>query len=197
MVQRQAQAPVHPPLSIHSRCRRRHHRHLGRKAQQEPQEVFDRRSASQTQQGRPAHCGRNQTGYASLLGSFKRSQCGSEGGAIAKKLGISVISDSTTQDLFRGIRTQIASLLGDINVDERDLTTMSLGLSHSLSRCAPRHLLSCCQTRSAQIQAQIFAGQGRHDDCASYCAAGRPRQGGQYLCHACQGELATRTHSLS
>jgi hypothetical protein len=158
MVQRQAQAPVHPPLSIHRRCRRRHHRHLGRKAQQEPQEVFDRRSASQTQQGRPAHRRRHQTGYASLLGSFKRSQCGSEGGAIAKKLGISVISDSTTQDLFRGIRTQIASLLGDINVDERDLTTMSLGLSHSLSRCAQPFIAVVMQADVAQIQAQIFAG---------------------------------------
>lgn len=58
------------------------------------------------------------------------------GGAIAKKLGISVISDSTTQDLFRGIREQLASLLSDVGVDEKDLSTMSLGLSHSLSRCA-------------------------------------------------------------
>ncbi|KAG8804251.1 Nucleolar protein 58 [Serendipita sp. 399] len=35
-------------------------------------------------------------------------------------------------DLYRGIREQITSLLG--GVDQKDLTTMSLGLSHSLSR---------------------------------------------------------------
>ncbi|GAA5933365.1 RNA-processing protein NOP58 [Sporobolomyces koalae] len=54
-------------------------------------------------------------------------------GAIQKKLeGISVVSDSTVQDLYRGIRQQLSSLLGDI--DPRDLSTMELGLSHSLSR---------------------------------------------------------------
>jgi len=56
------------------------------------------------------------------------------GGAIAKKLSIGVISDSTTQDLFRGIREQLASLIAETGVDEKDLSTMALGLSHSLSR---------------------------------------------------------------
>ncbi|KAI9628131.1 hypothetical protein KEM48_011809 [Puccinia striiformis f. sp. tritici PST-130] len=56
------------------------------------------------------------------------------GGAITKKLGFNVLSDSTTTDLFRGIRSQLAPLLGDYNVDESDLNTMNLGLSHSLSR---------------------------------------------------------------
>ncbi|KAK4685504.1 nucleolar protein 58, partial [Tremellales sp. Uapishka_1] len=51
---------------------------------------------------------------------------------IAKTLSIPVISDSTTQDLYRGIRQQLASLLG--GVDPKDLATMSLGLGHSLSR---------------------------------------------------------------
>lgn len=62
------------------------------------------------------------------------------GGSIAKKLGIQVMSDSSVLDLYRGIRTHLASLLssgasgnGD-EVDQRDLNTMSLGLSHSLSR---------------------------------------------------------------
>lgn len=55
------------------------------------------------------------------------------GGAIAKKLALNVVSDSTTLDLFRGIRQQLATLLGD-EVDESDVGTMSLGLSHSLSR---------------------------------------------------------------
>ncbi|GAA5874727.1 hypothetical protein JCM3774_004793 [Rhodotorula dairenensis] len=54
------------------------------------------------------------------------------GGAIAKKLELNVVSDSTTADLYRGIRQQLAALLGD--VDPRDLATMELGLSHSLSR---------------------------------------------------------------
>lgn len=56
------------------------------------------------------------------------------GGAISKKLSLNVLSDSTTQDLYRGIRTQLASLLGEMEVDEKDIATMSLGLSHSLSR---------------------------------------------------------------
>ncbi|GAA5832990.1 hypothetical protein JCM11251_006473 [Rhodosporidiobolus azoricus] len=53
-------------------------------------------------------------------------------GAIAKKLSLEVVSDSTVQDLYRGIRQQLHALLGD--VDPRDLATMELGLSHSLSR---------------------------------------------------------------
>ncbi|TNY20918.1 nucleolar protein 58 [Rhodotorula diobovata] len=53
-------------------------------------------------------------------------------GAIAKKLELNVVSDSSVQDLYRGIRQQLSSLLGD--VDPRDLSTMELGLSHSLSR---------------------------------------------------------------
>lgn len=54
------------------------------------------------------------------------------GGAIAKKLGIQVVSGESTQDLFRGIRNQLSSLLDGL--DPTDLSTMSLGLSHSLSR---------------------------------------------------------------
>ncbi|GAA5882756.1 hypothetical protein JCM1840_002594 [Sporobolomyces johnsonii] len=54
-------------------------------------------------------------------------------GAIQKKLeGLTVVSDSSVHDLYRGIRQQLSSLLGDI--DPRDLSTMELGLSHSLSR---------------------------------------------------------------
>ena len=56
------------------------------------------------------------------------------GGAISKKLSLNVLSDSTTQDVFRGIRSQLASLLGEMEVDEKDISTMALGLSHSLSR---------------------------------------------------------------
>jgi nucleolar protein 58 len=51
---------------------------------------------------------------------------------ISKKLGIKVISDIDTLDLFRGIRSQLGALLNGL--DPKDLATMSLGLSHSLSR---------------------------------------------------------------
>jgi hypothetical protein len=54
---------------------------------------------------------------------------------INKKLGIKVISDVDTLDLFRGIRSQVSSLLNGL--DPKDLATMSLGLSHSLSRYVP------------------------------------------------------------
>ncbi|EJD54021.1 Nop-domain-containing protein [Auricularia subglabra TFB-10046 SS5] len=52
--------------------------------------------------------------------------------SITKKLGIKVVADSTTLDLYRGIRSQLANLLDGL--DPQDLQTMSLGLSHSLSR---------------------------------------------------------------
>ncbi|KAI5475582.1 hypothetical protein MNV49_001138 [Pseudohyphozyma bogoriensis] len=54
------------------------------------------------------------------------------GGAIAKKLSLAVVSDSSVNDLYRGIRSQLTSLIGDF--DPKDLATMELGLSHSLSR---------------------------------------------------------------
>jgi hypothetical protein len=52
---------------------------------------------------------------------------------INKKLGIKVISDIDMLELFRGIRSQLTALLNGL--DPKDLATMSLGLSHSLSRC--------------------------------------------------------------
>lgn len=58
------------------------------------------------------------------------------GGAIAKKLELAVVSDSSVNDLYRGIRTQLSALLGD--VDPKDISTMELGLSHSVSRCVCR-----------------------------------------------------------
>lgn len=54
------------------------------------------------------------------------------GSSISKKLGIKVQADSSTLDLYRGIRSQLAALLDGL--DPRDLAQMSLGLSHSLSR---------------------------------------------------------------
>ncbi|OLL24016.1 Nucleolar protein 58 [Neolecta irregularis DAH-3] len=47
-------------------------------------------------------------------------------------LGFSIISDSTTQDLYRGIRQHLCSLIDGLT--PTDISTMSLGLSHSLSR---------------------------------------------------------------
>jgi nucleolar protein 58 len=62
----------------------------------------------------------------------KHGQYSPSGSTIAKQLSIPVISDSSTQDLYRGIRQQLAALLG--GVDTKDLNTMSLGLGHSMSR---------------------------------------------------------------
>lgn len=59
----------------------------------------------------------------------------STAGAIAKKLSISVVSDSSVNDLYRGIREQLCALVEDL--DPKDLSTMELGLSHSLSRLVP------------------------------------------------------------
>lgn len=53
-------------------------------------------------------------------------------GSIAKKLGIKVHADSQSMDLYRGIRSQLVALMDGL--DPQDLATMSLGLSHSLSR---------------------------------------------------------------
>lgn len=52
--------------------------------------------------------------------------------SIAKKLGLKVVSDSTVQELYRGIRLQLTELVEGIS--EQELGAMSLGLSHSLSR---------------------------------------------------------------
>ncbi|KAI8923515.1 hypothetical protein BC831DRAFT_470734 [Entophlyctis helioformis] len=52
--------------------------------------------------------------------------------SIAKKLGIKVVSDSAVNELFRGIRSQLSSLI--TGLAESDMSAMILGLSHSLSR---------------------------------------------------------------
>lgn len=57
------------------------------------------------------------------------SKLGSE---ISKTLGLSVVSDSAIMELYRGIRSQFASLVSEIQQGEFD--NMSIGLSHSLSR---------------------------------------------------------------
>ncbi|EJF63045.1 Nop-domain-containing protein [Dichomitus squalens] len=53
------------------------------------------------------------------------------GKAIKEKLKIKVVSPNMTE-LFHGIRSQLTALLDGL--DPKDLATMSLGLSHSLSR---------------------------------------------------------------
>lgn len=53
--------------------------------------------------------------------------------SISKKLSIKVTtSDSEYEEIWRGIRGQLAALLDGL--DPKDLATMSLGLGHSLSR---------------------------------------------------------------
>jgi len=56
------------------------------------------------------------------------------GRSISKKLSINVnaMAEGKHADLWRGIRSQMAALLDGL--DPKDLATMSLGLSHSLSR---------------------------------------------------------------
>ena len=75
---------------------------------------------------------------------------------INKKLGIKVISDVDTLDLFRGIRSQVSALLNGL--DPKDLATMSLGLSHSLSRYVSRIWRRQAATQPDQIQAEVLAG---------------------------------------
>ena len=84
-------------------------------------------------------------------------------------------------DLFRGIREQLASLLDGL--DPKDLATMSLGLSHSLSRwelsiVKPTSVLNL---RLIQVQTQVLSGQGGHDGNSSHRSVRRPRQGDQHL----------------
>ncbi|KAI8813761.1 hypothetical protein BJ742DRAFT_672140 [Cladochytrium replicatum] len=54
------------------------------------------------------------------------------GAAISQKIGVKVISNSATDELMRGIRSQLTSLISGIS--EADMKSMVLGLSHSLSR---------------------------------------------------------------
>ena len=64
----------------------------------------------------------------------QRTQADFVGIAINKlpELQITPISDSTTVDLYRAIRSNLSSLIPGLLPD--DISTMSLGLSHSLSR---------------------------------------------------------------
>lgn len=62
------------------------------------------------------------------------------GHSITKKLGIKVLTGNAEEaytEMYRGIREQLTALLDGL--DPKDLATMSLGLSHSLSRCVKMH----------------------------------------------------------
>lgn len=54
------------------------------------------------------------------------------GSAIKEKLSIPCVANNAVQELMRCIRTQSESLLGGL--PKRELTAMTLGLAHSLSR---------------------------------------------------------------
>ncbi len=54
------------------------------------------------------------------------------GGVIKEKLGIQCVSDNVSNELVRGIRSQLEGLITELN--EGSLNQMSLGLAHSLSR---------------------------------------------------------------
>lgn len=52
--------------------------------------------------------------------------------SIAKKFNITAVSDPATQELMRGIRSQLSTLISGL--PQADMNAMVLGLSHSLSR---------------------------------------------------------------
>jgi len=54
------------------------------------------------------------------------------GGLIKEKMGIPCIYNDSTQELMRGVRSQITELIDGLS--QADYTQMSLGLAHSLSR---------------------------------------------------------------
>lgn len=54
------------------------------------------------------------------------------GNAIKDKLGLNFVSNTAVQELMRGIRNQLDSLLA--GVPKKEMTAMRLGLAHSLSR---------------------------------------------------------------
>lgn len=54
------------------------------------------------------------------------------GGIINKKLNIKCVHDNAIEELIRGIRNQMTSLISEVT--ESEMKAMSLGLSHSLSR---------------------------------------------------------------
>ncbi|RKP34059.1 hypothetical protein BJ085DRAFT_41802 [Dimargaris cristalligena] len=54
------------------------------------------------------------------------------GSALDAALNLKVVSDSSVMELFRGIRSQLDTVLTGLS--QQDLGAMSLGLSHSLSR---------------------------------------------------------------
>jgi len=60
------------------------------------------------------------------------------GGAILKKLpNLNIVTDRSVNDLYRGIRSQLATLLtlnDEASIGPKDLENMNLGLSHTLSR---------------------------------------------------------------
>ena len=75
------------------------------------------------------------------LKKFLKKNCGDEklavvdaklGKAIAEKLGLDVTSGAEISELTRGIRSQMEGLVSSL--DQKNMTQMSLGLSHSLSR---------------------------------------------------------------
>ncbi|KAF4658097.1 Nucleolar protein 58 [Perkinsus olseni] len=54
------------------------------------------------------------------------------GSAINKKFGISCVANATTNQLMRGIREQLSTLVEGL--DDKEQRTMALGLSHTLNR---------------------------------------------------------------
>lgn len=56
------------------------------------------------------------------------------GNCIKSKLGMEVAFSSNIEELMRCIRSQINGLVGNAGIQDKEMTAMSLGLAHSLSR---------------------------------------------------------------
>ena len=109
---------------------------------------------------------------ASMLNSLKDEkkvqlavQDAKLGNSITKLPGldISPISDSVTHDIFRAVREHLPSLIPDIL--PQDFNTMSLGLSHSLSRHKLKFSPDKVDTMIIQAIALLghrYKDQGRH-----------------------------------
>lgn len=122
-------------------CGRKEERRHGR------DDVDQRRTAESTDDGRTFQAATTDTFVqvtpmlSSMLSSLKDEKKVSLavadpklGNAITKlpQLQISPVSDSSTADVFRAVREHLPSLIPDVMPS--DFNTMSLGLSHSLSR---------------------------------------------------------------
>lgn len=126
-------------VHIHCDCRRRHHCPSRRKARKGVKAILDGWGYQQGEGKGVARSCRPESWWVCPRGLFFiwipfRFYTGR---SISKKLNINVsVQSEGSIELWRGIRSQLAALMDGL--DPKDLATMSLGLSHSLSRLVAR-----------------------------------------------------------